>query len=111
MPGKIWPRAFNATLLLGDFNGDGRSDMLRSSHPRGFGLASGLSEGEMFSTEFEWTNMNIPNDEEYSWLVDINRDGKLDVLMHHPFPKRDGHGAPLHPPGVESQVVTLLMAQ
>ena len=26
----------------------------------------------------------VPNDEEYAWLVDLNKDGKQDILMHHP---------------------------
>lgn len=108
---KMWPRAFNATLLIGDFNGDGLSDMLRSSHPRGFGVAPGVAEKGLFSTQFAWMKMNIPNDEEYTWLVDINRDGKQDVLMHHPFPARDPHGAPIHSPGQEDQLVTLLIAK
>ena len=25
----------------------------------------------------------VPEDEEYTWLADLNRDGRQDVLMHH----------------------------
>ena len=25
----------------------------------------------------------MPTDEQYTWLVDLNRDGKQDVLMHY----------------------------
>ena len=26
----------------------------------------------------------VPNNGEYVWLVDLNKDGKQDILMHHP---------------------------
>ncbi len=27
----------------------------------------------------------MPSDDEYTWLVDLNKDGKQDLLWHHPF--------------------------
>ena len=48
----------------------------------------------------------VPNDEEYTWLVDLNKDGKQDILMHHPFTLRDAHGARRLPPGTEPHRVT-----
>ena len=53
----------------------------------------------------------MPN-EEYTWLhfrVDLNKDGKQDVLMHHPFTLRDAHGARTRrlPPGTEPHRVTM----
>ena len=50
-------------------------------------------------------------DEEYTWLVDLNKDGKQDILMHHPFPSRDRDGAPTRPPGTEPHRVTILIAR
>ena len=51
------------------------------------------------------------HDEEYTWLVDLNRDGKQDILMHHPFTLRDAHGAPRRPPGTEPHRVKVLIAR
>lgn len=62
---------------------------------------------------FQWHHDNVidvPNDEEYDWLVDLNRDGKQDILMHHPFIFRDGHGAPQRPPGTGPHRVTMPIA-
>lgn len=53
----------------------------------------------------------MPNDEEYTWLVDLNKDGMQDILMHHPFTLRDGHGVPIHPLGTESHRITILIAR
>ena len=51
------------------------------------------------------------HDEEYTWLVDLNNDGKQDILMHHPFTARDAHGAPRRPPGTEPHRLTMLVAR
>ncbi len=54
---------------------------------------------------------DLNNDEEYAWLVDLNKDGKQDILMHHPFTLRDIHGAPKRPPGSEPHRVTIRMSR
>lgn len=62
---------------------------------------------------FQWHHdivIDVPNDEEYVWLVDLSRDGKQDILMHYPSILRDGHGAPQRPPGTEAHRVTMLIA-
>ena len=43
--------------------------------------------------------------------MDLNRDGRQDIVMHHPFTLRDGHGTPLRPSGTEPQRVTLFIAR
>ena len=53
----------------------------------------------------------MPNDEEYTWLVDLNKDGKQDILMHHPFTLRDAGGVPIRPPGTGPHRVTMLIAR
>ena len=108
---KSYPRAFNTTLRIGDVTGDGRSDLLISDHPRIMDIFVGVPGQEMFTRQPHEVATPIPNDEEYTWLVDLNRDGVQDILMHHPFTLRDAHGAPRHPPGTESHRVTLLIAQ
>ena len=108
---KSYPRAFNTTLLIGDVTGDGRLDLLLSDHPRIMAVFVGVPGPEMFAQQPQEVKIAIPNDEEYTWLVDLNKDGVQDILMHHPFTQRDAHGAPIRPPGTEPHRVTMLIAQ
>ena len=108
---ESWPRAFNTTLLIGDVTGDGLSDLLIGDHPRIMGLLVGVPGPDLFSQRPQDIAIAVPNDEEYTWLVDLNKDGKQDVLMHHPFTLRDAHGARRLPPGTEPHRVTVLIAR
>jgi hypothetical protein len=106
-----WPRAFNSTLLIGDVTGDGRSDLLIGHHPRILEVFVGVPGQNLFASRPQKVAVAVPNDEEYSWLVDLNKDGKQDILMHNPVTLRDGHGAPKRPPGTEPHRVTILIAR
>ena len=108
---KSYPRAFNATLLIGDVTGDGRSDLLIADHPRMMVVFSGVPGPEIFARQPQEVKIAVPNDEGYTWLVDLNKDGVQDILMHHPFTLRDAHGAPKLAPGTEPHRVTMLIAQ
>ena len=108
---KSYPLAFNATLRIGDVTGDGRSDLLIADHPRIMVVFSGVSGPEIFARQPQEVKVAVPNDEEYIWLVDLNKDGVQDILMHHPFTLRDAHGAPKLAPGTEPHRVTMLIAQ
>ena len=108
---KSYPRAFNTTLRIGDVTGDGRSDLLLGDHPRIIGIFVGVPRAEMFARRHQEVAVAIPNDEEYTWLVDLNKDGVQDILMHHPFTLRDAHGAPKLPPGTEPHRLTILIAR
>ena len=55
--------------------------------------------------------VDVPNDEEYAWLVDLDKDGKQDILLHDPFTLRDAHGAPKRLPGAEPHRATMLIAR
>jgi hypothetical protein len=108
---KIWPRAFDSTLHIGDVTGDGRADLISGSHPYRLSVSLGVPGPDLL---FQWHQdivVDVPNDEEYVWLVDLNRDGKQDILMHHPFIRRDAHGAPQRPAGTEPHRVTMLIAR
>ncbi len=108
---KRYPRAFNATLLIGDVTGDGRSDLLIADHPRIMVVFSGVPGPEIFAPQPQRVRIAVPNDEEYTWLVDLNNDGVQDILMHHPFTLRDAHGAQKLAPGTDQHRVTMLIAQ
>ena len=108
---KSWPRAFNTTLRIGDVTGDGLSDLLIGQHPRHLDVFVGVPGPDLFSQRPQDVAVAVPNDEEYTWLVDLNKDGKQDVFMHHPFTLRDAHGARRLPPGTEPHRVTVLIAR
>ena len=108
---KRYPRAFNTTLRLGDVTGDGCSDLLLGDHPRMMKVLAGVPGPEMFVKSPQEVAVTLPNDEEYTLLVDLNKDGIQDILMHHPFTLRDAHGAPIRTPGTEPHRVTMLIAK
>ena len=76
-------RAFNTTLLIGDVTGDGRSDLLIEETHRQLLVFVGVPGPDLFARQPQRVAVAIPNDEEYTWLVDLNKDGKKDILMHH----------------------------
>ena len=108
---KSYPRAFNATLRIGDVTGDGLSDLLIADHPRIMLVFVGVPGPEIFARQVQRVPVALPNDEEYTYLVDLNKDGVQDLLMHHPFTLRDLHGARKLPPGTEPHRVELLIAR
>ncbi len=106
-----YPRAFNKNLFIGDVTGDGRADLLIEWTHRELHVYAGVSGPELFADEPRKVAVELPNDEEYAWMTDLNRDGRQDIVMHHPFTKRDAHGAPMEPPGTEPHRVILLIAR
>ncbi len=107
---RQWPKAFNSTLLLGDVNGDGRPDMLTSSHPRSLTIFPGQAGPTPFASQPHEIRHPMPNDGEFVFLTDLNRDGKQDIVFHQPFPTRDLHGAPRLARGEEPQQITVMLS-
>ncbi len=106
-----YARAFNKNLFIGDVTGDGRADLLIEWTHRELHVYAGVPGPELFADEPWKVAVELPNDEEYAWMSDLNRDGRQDIVMHHPFANRDAHGAPTEPPGAESHRVVLLIAR
>lgn len=104
-------RAFNKNLFIGDVTGDGRADLLIEWTHRELHVYAGVPGPYLFAEEPQKVTIELPNDEEFAWMTDLNRDGRQDIVMHHPFTKRDAHGAPMELPGAEAHRVTLLIAR
>ncbi len=87
-------RAFNTPVLVGDVTGDGRADLLigrdrgeppgpRRHADDSLHIFVGESAPDLFSREPHELAIPLPEDGEYVWLADLDRDGRQDVVMHH----------------------------
>ena len=107
---EVWPRAFNRTLLIGDVTGDGRQDLLIEPEFRELHVYEGVPGPDLFAGRPRRVEVSL-HEGEYTWLADLDRDGRQDILVHHPFTLRDAHGAAKLPPGTEPHRVTVLFAR
>ena len=82
-PGDSGEKTAHLSVLIGDVNGDRRSDLLVQKGPEELRVYLGVPGPDLFARRPQKIKVTMPN-EEYTWLVDLNKDHKQDVLMHHP---------------------------
>ncbi len=73
----FWP-----AVLVGDVNGDGRSDLLVGQSREELHVFFGGPD--LLARQPLKVAVALPGSERNSWLADINKDGKQDLFMHHP---------------------------
>ena len=77
-------RVFFPVVLLGDVNGDGRSDLLVGKNWEELHVFLGVLGPELFARKPQKMGVAMPNDERNARLVDLNKDNKKDILIHYP---------------------------
>ena len=82
-PRRSGERAFWPAVRMGDMNGDGRSDVLIARNRKMLHVHLGVPGPGLLAKKPQRIAIPVPEDEEYTWLTDLNQDGKQDVLMHH----------------------------
>ncbi len=72
------------SVLIGDVNGDRRSDLLMGWGRKEMRVFLGVPGADLFARKPQKVAVRVPNNEEHTWLVDINKDNKQDILMYYP---------------------------
>ncbi len=76
-------KTFFPAVLFGDVNGDGLADLLVGQSREELRVYAGVATSDLFAPRALEVAVATPSDEEFTWLVDLDRDGRQDVVMHH----------------------------
>lgn len=87
---KIRPRlypigtgVFFPPVLLGDLHGDGRLDLVAGKSRKQLRVFAGVAGPEGFARRPQEVAVELPDDERNTRLVDLNHDGKDDILVYN----------------------------
>ena len=75
---------FFPAVLMGDVNGDGRSDLLVGKNWEELHIFLGIPGPELLAQKPQKLAVSMPNDERNMRLVDLNKDNKQDILIYYP---------------------------
>lgn len=77
------------SVLIGDVNGDRRADLMVGRSRKELHVFLGVAGRSLIAPRPYAVAVALP-EEEYTWLADVDRDGRDDVLMHHQSASQPG---------------------
>ncbi len=76
---------FFPPVLIGDVHGDGRFDLVVGKSREELQVFAGVDAPGAFARQPQKVSVALPDDERNTRLVDLNHDGKQDILVYNTF--------------------------
>lgn len=77
-------QGFFPAMVVGDVNGDGRTDVLVGKNRQELYIYLGEPGPGVLSKKARKFSATLPSDERNTWLADINGDASQDIVLQHP---------------------------